>query len=512
MRTISTATILLVASILVLNACQNKKSKSVTPNKFRNQPNIVYILADDLGYGDISALNSESKIKTPHIDKLSQGGMTFTDVHSNSAVCTPTRYGILTGQYCWRSRIKKGVLLGYSPSLIEETTPTVAEFLQKQGYTTACIGKWHLGIDFKLKDGSYITGEPGVNFTSELIGYNKPEQIDFTQPAKGGPQGAGFDFSYVLPASLDFEPYMYLQNNLAVEAPTDSTPGNDLNAVPWATGAFWRKGLMAPSFSFEDVLPTFTNKAIEFLAQQKNAEKPFFLYFPMNAPHTPWLPTNEFKGSSQAGQYGDYVQMADAQVGKIIQSIKDNGLDENTLVVFTSDNGAYWRPELIKKYNHRSNFNFRGMKGDVWDGGHHIPFIVKWPGKVKAGSTSNQTISLTDFFATVQNLFNTTLPKPTDSFSFLSILENNDSSFTRPPVIHHSGSGKFAIRQGDWKMIEGLGSGGFTEPKFPEPKEGEPDGQLYNMKIDPQEKENRYLAEPEKVSKLKSLLKDIREY
>lgn len=475
-------------------------------------PNIVYILADDLGFGDVSVLNHESQIRTPNIDRLSQEGMTFTDAHSNSSVCTPTRYGILTGQYCWRSRIKSGVLLGYSPSLIEERTPTVAKYLQKQGYTTACIGKWHLGVDFKLKDGTYHQGEPGVDFTQELKGFNEYEEIDFSQPVKGGPKGAGFDYSFVLPASLDFQPYMYIENNLTVEAPTATTPGNDLDSEPWATGAFWRKGQMAPSFSFEGVLPTFTNKATEFLAKQKEAEKPFFLYFPMNAPHTPWVPSDEFKSSSKAGQYGDFVQMVDAEVGKILQSLKDNGLEENTLVVFTSDNGAFWRPELIEKYNHRSNFTFRGMKSDIWEGGHHIPFFVKWPGKIQAGSSSDQTICLSDFFATIKNLFQAEAISTADSYSLLSILNGNQVSNNRPPVIHHSGGGKFGIRDGDWKMIEGLGSGGFTEPDFPESQPGEPEGQLYNLKNDPQEKENLFLSEPEKVEELKTKLKQIRGY
>lgn len=498
------STLLLLS--LFINSCEtNNKAKS-------SHPNIVYILADDLGYGDVSSLNINSKIKTPNIDQLSNEGMTFTDAHSNSSVCTPTRYGILTGQYCWRSRIKKGVLLGYSPSLIEETTPTVAKYLKNQGYTTACIGKWHLGIDFKLKDGAYHQGQAGINFTPELIGFNDHEKIDFTQAAKGGPRGAGFEYSYVLPASLDFQPYMYLENNLAVEAPTAYTKGNALDADPWATGAFWRQGQMAPSFSFVDVLPTFTNKAIEFIQRQKNAKKPFFLYFPMNAPHTPWVPSADFKGKSAVDEYGDFVQMVDNQVGQIIQSLKNNGLEENTIVVFTSDNGAFWRPELIEKFNHRSNFTFRGMKSDVWDGGHHIPFMVKWPGKIEMGSTSDQTISLTDFFATVQNLFDSNSEKPKDSFSILPILKAEKESIERAPVIHHSGGGKFGIRDGDWKLIEGLGSGGFTEPIFPESKPGEPEGQLYNMKNDPQETKNLYLSNLEKVEELKAKLKIIRGY
>ncbi len=497
--------ILLLA--IFLNSCEDKQH--VVPDR----PNIVYILVDDLGYGDISALNPESKIRTPRIDRLSEEGMVFLDAHSNASVCTPTRYGILTGQNCWRSRMKSGVLLGYSPSLIEENTTTVAQFLQNKGYTTACIGKWHLGIDFKLKNGTYIHGEPGVEFTRELIGFNDYEKIDFSQPAKGGPKGAGFDYSYVLPASLDFEPYMYLENNVAVEAPTSYTEGNDLNTEMYATGAFWRPGQMAPSFSFEGVLPTFTSKAIDFIQEQKDSENPFFLYFPMNAPHTPWVPTDEFKGSSAINEYGDYVQMVDNQVGQILETLKDNGFEENTLVFFASDNGAKWEKEFIERFNHRSNYTFRGMKSDVWEGGHHIPFIVKWPGKIERGSSSDQTISLTDFFDTVRNLFETKdSEKPQDSFSILSILLGKKQANNRPPVIHHSGSGKFGIRDGDWKLIEGLGSGGFSEPKNPKPGTGDPDGQLYNLKTDPQEKDNLYLSQPEKVEELKAKLKEIRGY
>ncbi|MBT3383210.1 MAG: arylsulfatase [Prolixibacteraceae bacterium] len=497
----------ILISLLILNSCENNNNMEL------DHPNIVYILADDLGYGDVSSLNPDSKIRTPNIDKISQEGMVFRDAHSNSSVCTPTRYGILTGQYCWRSRIKSGVLLGYSPSLIEETTPTVAKYLQNQNYTTACIGKWHLGVDFKLKDGTYHQGEPGIEFTQALRGFKDHESIDFTQPAKGGPLGAGFDYSYILPASLDFQPYMYLENNLAVEAPTAYTEGNCLNAPIYATGAFWRQGQMAPSFTFEGVLPTFTNKAVEFIEKQKGSDKPFFLYFPMNAPHTPWVPTEEFKGTSTVDEYGDFVQMVDNQVGQLLQSLKDNGLEENTMVIFTSDNGAYWRPEFIDKFNHRSNYSFRGMKSDVWEGGHHIPFMVKWPGRIKPGTTSKQTISLTDFFDTVRNLFETNkTEKPEDSFSILSILKEIEKTNNRAPVIHHSGQGKFGIRDGDWKLIEGLGSGGFSEPKNPDPIPGGPQGQLYNLKTDPQEKDNLYLTEPLKVEELKTKLMEIRGY
>lgn len=494
--------VLTAAVFILLGSCAEKKAAPTLPN-------IVYILADDLGYGDVSALNPDSKIKTPAIDQLANEAMVFTDAHSGSSVCTPTRYGILTGQYAWRSRMKKGVLLGYSPSLIEENTPTIAKFLQNKNYTTACIGKWHLGIDFKLKDGTFHSGRPGVDFSNELIGFNEYDKIDFAQAAKGGPLGAGFDYSFILPASLDFQPYMYLENNVAVEAPTAWTEGNALNTG--YTGAFWREGQMAPSFRFDQVLPTFTKKATDFIAAQKGAKNPFFLYFPMNAPHTPWVPTREFEGKSAVGEYGDFVQMVDNQVGQVLKSLKDNGLDENTIVVFTSDNGAYWKPEFIERFDHRSNFTFKGMKSDVWEGGHHIPFMVRWPGKTKAGSSSGQTISLTDFFETIRDLLATDSDaKPTDSFSLLPILTGKKEHINRPPVVHHSGSGKFAIRDGNWKLIEGLGSGGFSEPKNPKPKPGEPDGQLYNLKTDPKESNNLYLNEPRKVEKLKAKLEALK--
>ena len=231
----------------------------------------------------------------------------------------------------------------------------------------------------------------------------------------------------------------------------------------------------------------------------------------MNAPHTPWVPTEEYKGKSQAGEYGDFVRMVDAEVGKLLDALKTNGFEENTLVLFASDNGAKWEQVFIDEFNHRSNYTFRGMKSDVWEGGHHIPFIVKWPGVVRAGSVSKQITSLTDFFATVQNIF---MPeefeRTMDSYSLLPILKGESGEIHRAPVVHHSGGGKFGIRDGDWKYIEGLGSGGFSLPKFPQPKEGEPLDQLYNLSSDPGEMQNLYFEHPEKVLELKEKLKTIR--
>ncbi|WP_245576491.1 sulfatase family protein [Flexithrix dorotheae] len=488
-----------------LFSCKDEKE---TTQQNTPKPNIIFILADDLGYGDVSALNKDSKIPTPNMDQLANEGMVFTDAHSNSSVCTPTRYGVLTGEYAWRSRIKQGVLLGYSPSLIEEDQETIAKYLKKSGYKTACIGKWHLGIDWKLKNGNYHEGKKGELFTRQLVAFKDADAIAFSEEAKGGPKRAGFDYSYILPASLDFQPYCYLENNVTVEAPTDSTAGNDMDTG--YTGAFWRPGRKAPSFEFDQVLPTFTQKAVDFIDENKKGENPFFLYLPLNAPHTPWVPTESFNGKSQAGQYGDFVNMVDDVVGQILAKVKEAGLEENTMIVFTSDNGAYWKPEFIEEFDHRSNYNFRGMKADIYDGGHHIPFMVKYPGKVKAGSKSAQTICLTDFFATCQDLLNNTNSRPRDSFSLWPILNGKSTSIDRAPVVHHSGGGKFAIRDGVWKMIEGMGSGGFTEPVFPPYNPDDPKGQLYNLQEDIAETNNLYNDHPEIVSDLESKLNQLK--
>lgn len=491
-----------VSSLYLITACAQKPPTN-------SNPNIVLILADDLGYGDVGAYNNQSKISTPNIDKLAHEGLSFTDAHSNSSVCTPTRYGILTGEYAWRSRLSKGVLLGYSPSLIPEEKNTIAKVLEGNGYHTACIGKWHLGVDWKLKSGEYLTAPLNEEYTQKLRNFKDVNKIDFTKPAKGGPKGAGFDYSYILPASLDFEPYCYLENNLLTEALDTFTNGNDLKTG--FTGAFWRKGHMSSSFKHDDVLPIFTNKAIDYIKNREGKEQPFFLYFPLNAPHTPWVPKDDFKGLSEAGQYGDFVAMVDAAVGQVLSQLEKSGFDDNTLILFTSDNGAYWKPEFIERFNHKSNGNFRGMKADAFEGGHRVPFIAKWTGKIEAGITNKQTISLTDIYATIQGIVGEEgTTKPKDSYNITDILLGKNNSIERAPVVHHSGKGYFAIRCGDWKWIEGLGSGGFSEPKVVEYEDGMPTGQLYNLKEDLAEKENLFFEEPHLADSLANELEKIR--
>jgi arylsulfatase A len=472
----------------------------------QNAPNIVYILADDLGYGDVSVYNPTGQISTPNIDKLAAQGMRFTDAHSPSSVCTPTRYSLLTGRYPWRSRLPVGVLRGYSRTLIEADRTTVASFLKSSGYQTGVVGKWHLGLDWELQKGNealLATTDYGIKTEMDTA------LIDFTRKPTQGPNTVGFDYSYILPASLDMPPYCYLENQKLTELPTSYTDGNKLQTG--YTGPFWRAGKMAPSFEFYGVLPTFITKATNFLKKQTN-KKPFFLYLPLSAPHTPWVPSPNYKGKSKAGEYGDFVQQVDAAVGEVLRTLEQSGFADNTIVLFASDNGPYWRDNFVRQFNHKAAGEFRGMKGDAFEGGHRIPFIVRWPGKVKAGSVSNATTTLANLTATCKEILGSKTPNPEDSYSILPVLLGRAKQVPdQPAIVHSSSIGYFAIRKGDWKLIEGMGSGGFTEPRDVKPKPGEPVGQLYNLATDQLETTNQYQKNPEKVKELTILLNQIRQ-
>lgn len=478
------------------------------PLQKAQSPNIVYILADDLGYGDLSIYNPSGGIKTPNLDKLAAQGMRFTDAHSPSGVCTPTRYGILTGRYPWRSRLPVGVLRGYSRTLIEPDRPTVASLLKKHGYETAVVGKWHLGLDWVPQTAHRDSLQKATyGIRSEML----PEQIDFGQKLSQGPGTVGFDYSYVLPASLDMPPYCYLENHHLTDALSSHTKGNKPDPDSYA-GAFWREGKMSPSFDFFGVLPRFIEKATDFIKRQSK-QKPFFLYLPLAAPHTPWMPTPDYTSKSPAGEYGDFVQQVDAAVGEVLSILEKQGLAENTIVIFTSDNGPYWHKEYVQKFQHLAAGPFRGMKGDAFEGGHRIPFIVRWPGKVKAGSISAATTCQTHLLATCAELVKNKDPRfqVEDSYSILPVLLGKKTQVPgQPAVVHSSSIGFFAIRQGDWKLIEGLGSGGFTQPKELRAQPGELSGQLYNLATDGAESKNLYAQYPDKVEELRALLQKIK--
>ena len=332
-------------------------------------PNIVYILADDMGYGDLSSLNENSGIQTPNMDKIVKEGIYFSDAHSNSSVCTPSRYGILTGRYAWRSNLKNGVLWGYDAPLIEKDRETVASFLKNNGYKTACIGKWHLGLGWKAKDSL----KPIVKYEwTKVFKKGDNSNVDYNKPVSG-PNSLGFDYSYIIPASLDMTPYLYLENERAVEAPLAYTSGKseDLDG----RGVFWRAGEVAPGFNFYKVLDEFSDKAVSYIESRKEEATPFFLYLPLTAPHTPWLPSSLFEGKSKAGKYGDFVTQVDHTVGKILKALEKSGKSENTLIIVTSDNGSNWTLQDKQQFKHRANYIFRGQKADIYEGGHHIPYI-----------------------------------------------------------------------------------------------------------------------------------------
>ena len=467
-------------------------------------PNIVFILADDMGIGDPGCYNPESKIPTPNIDRLAAAGMRFTDAHSPSAVCSPTRYGVLTGRYAWRTRMKSGVLWGYSRCLIGPNRLTVAQLLKNQGYQTACIGKWHLG--FQSPD----VAEDGRPNDSSNLQADHPHAVDYSQPLRPGPSTVGFDYFFGIPASLDMYPYVYVKNDRPLAQPTDVLAGSK-NRRAGGNG-FWRKGPAAPDFHPLDVLPTLADQAVNWIGTQ-TLEDPFFLYFPLSAPHKPWVPTEEFDGRSQAGPYGDFVTQVDSVVGRVLDKLDERGLADNTLVIVTSDNGAQWVAKDIEKYDHRSNLHYRGQKADIWEGGHRVAFVARWPQVVAPSSLCQQTICLSDLLATAADLTATELPPGAgeDSFSFLPLLKGQSQS-DRKSTVHHSAQGTFAIRNGRWKLIDdNLGSGGFSRPNQVKPNSDEPQGQLYDLESDPAETNNLYAEKPNVVARLSSELNKIRQ-
>lgn len=475
-------------------------------NNKEKLPNIIYILADDLGYGDVSINNFQGKIKTPNIDQIAIQGMRFTDAHSASGVCTPTRYAILTGRYPFRSKLPVGVLRGYSRSLIEKDQQTVAKLLLQAGYNTGVVGKWHLGVDWALLQGNEaLLNQKDLGIKTEL----NPEIIDFTKPVGAGPKSAGFEYSYILPASLDMPPYLYLENQQVEEQPTAYTAGNKMGKG--YSGPFWREGIMSPNFDFHQVLPRFIEKANQFIDNQ-TIQKPFFLYLPLAAPHTPWMPNPDYIGKSGAGEYGDFVQQVDASVGLVLRQLEKSGMAKNTIVIFASDNGPYWRSDYIERFNHKSAGEFRGMKGDAYEGGHRIPFFVRWPGKVKAKSISNATTSLANLLATCGELTGIKVTSE-DTYSILSILKSESKEIKgRLGIVISSSAGYLSIRKDDWKLIEGLGSGGFTEPqKIEQTKEGI-NGQLFNLRMDPKEEHDVFEKNKEKVQELRKLLQEIKSF
>lgn len=468
-------------------------------------PNIVLILADDLGYGDVTSYNSDSKIQTPNIDRLASEGIRLTDAHTPSSVCTPTRYGLLTGRYCWRTRLKSGVILGYDESpLIEKGRETIGSILQKKGYMTACIGKWHLGMIWQTRDGYVLQDDE--NKWQEYSGIFKEneENIDFSKPVTGGPIDLGFDYFFgTLGCSTSDNPYCFIENDRTVGIPSVMIP-DKWKGLPGVVTA-----LMEPNWSMEDIDPVFTWKAIEFIDGhvEDNPDEPFFLYLALSSPHIPFLPPDFTKDKSDEGHRGDLVLVVDWSVGEISKTLNKHGIADNTLFIFTSDNGPRRGGN-----GHLSAGKFRGYKGNIWEGGHRVPFIARWPGQIDPGTINRQTISLTDMLATFAGLTGQSLNENAgeDSYNILPVIlgeqfESQDEQIR----VFHSASGVFAIRKGKWKLIEGTKGSGSGKLNLNRDSL-ENIGQLYNLEEDPYEQIDFYDKHPDIVSELLEILQKIR--
>lgn len=481
----------IVFSFFGLSSCSEE------PKEEKKQPNIIVILADDLGYGDIKAFNPEGKIQTPFIDQLASEGMKFTDAHTPSAVCTPTRYGFMTGRYNWRSTLKSGVLTGNSTALIPDDRTTIASVLKGQGYNTAFIGKWHLGWNWATVNGDSLTADGW--------GPKDFENIDFARPVTHNPNDLGFDYAYGHAGSLDMAPYVYVENGKVTAIP-------DTVTVNKGQYSWWREGPTSPDFDHEKVTPNFFELSIAYIQEQAKEEKPFFLYLALPSPHTPILPPAEWQGKSGLAPYADFMMMIDDYVGKVNQAIKEAGIEENTLVIFTSDNGGSPAAglDVMQAAGHFSSYIYRGHKADIFEGGHRVPFIAKWPAKIQKGTTRDHTICLTDLMATSAEISGYELKdnEGEDSYSLMWLFDfDNPIEYFREATVHHSINGSFAIRQGDWKLIMDKGSGGWSFPKPNDPAEADlPEVQLYNLASDPGETTNVYAENADKVDSLKALL------
>jgi arylsulfatase A len=451
-------------------------------------PNIVLILADDMGPGEPSYAGGI--IPTPALDQMVKEGMNFTDAHTSSSVCTPTRYGILTGRYNWRSRLKRAVL--FKPTeraLMDPDRLNLPNFMQQAGYHTACVGKWHLGADWQMLPKEQVTKK------------DASWKIDYSKPFKNGPVDVGFDEAFFILSSLDMAPYVYLRNNKALALPTvdKGFPHNEYNS-------YQRIGAAATDFDASDCLADFAAESRAYIKRRAEAvdKKPFFLYLPLTSPHTPIRPGKAFEGRyPQYSWYADFMAETDWVVGEVLEQLKQSGVEDNTMVIFTSDNGfaPYVKIPKMLAAGYKPSGDYRGAKATIFEGGHRVPFIVRWPAKVAAGSSCDTTICSTDFFATFADMLGKkdTIPDEAaeDSFSFAPCLEGKSEAI-RPYTIHHSISGMFAIRKGDWKLILGKSAGGGWSNSKVTAKQI----QLYNLKDDLAETRNLEDSHPEVIDQL----------
>lgn len=511
MRRLTLAPFLLAPSLLAAVAQRPQATQVARP------PNVVILYADDMGFGDLGANAPASKIPTPHLDRLASEGIRFTDAHSSSGVCTPSRYALLTGRHHWRQF--HGIVDAFGPSVLPAERLTLAEMLRARGYQTACIGKWHLGWNWKaiMKPGAQPTRIDG-----KPRGY-APDAFDWSKPIPDGPCAHGFD-SYFGDDVPNFPPYAWIENDRVVEAPTI---GYSPSPAPAEGNHEGRPGPMVAGWQLDAVMPTLTTRAVEWIeargrerraAQARDSQaRPFFLYFPFTSPHAPIVPSKEFRGSTEVGGYGDYVAETDATVGAVLAALERGGFADDTLVVFTSDNGPeHYAFERVRRTGHRSMGPLRGVKRDTFEGGHRVPFLVRWPGVTPPGAVSDALIGQMDLMATLATVVGATLPDDAaeDSFDLLPLLRG-ETKPVREFIVHNTNARRYAIRKGDWLLID---SETGSETKMPEwfaTAEGYPEGggegMLFDLRADLGQRVDRYAEQPERVAELRASLARVRE-
>ena len=467
---------------------------SVLERAVKMKPNIIVILADDLGYGDVSCMNPASRICTENIDRVAAEGMIMTDCHSASALCTPSRYSLLTGRYNWRSRLKFAVLPGDSFHLIEPGRETLPSLLKKHGYRTAAVGKWHLGMDWKTNPGYEMPATYGPKYDSSLM----MDGIDYSQPVKNGPNDVGFDYFYGMPASLDQPPFVHMENDCVLKPPTQMIGVRNLKRHDASMQFDVEYGPAEEGFDVRQVVPDMDNKVLELISNYADKEEPFFLYYATPAVHGPLVPTETFQGKSGLNAYADFVLQLDDTVGRIDRLLRKKGIYENTILIFTSDNGCSAVadfPALLEK-GHNPSYIYRGLKGDIWEGGHRVPFTVRWPKKIRPGTCCNATVCLVDLFATFAEVTGARYRDDAgeDSVSLLPLWTEQKEA-VREDLVHHSANGSYSLRRGEWKIEFCPNSGGFMRKEAVDPDQ--PPYQLYQMNADVGEHHNLYGFFPE---------------
>ncbi|MBI1374393.1 MAG: sulfatase-like hydrolase/transferase [Phycisphaera sp.] len=483
----ATAVLLIVLGCLVRTA-----SAAAT-----NRPNIVILYADDLGYGDVSCNNPDrGKLHTIHIDTLASQGMRFTDAHSSSGVCSPSRYTLLTGRYHWRTRLQKGIVGLWERPLIDADRLTVAGMLKQAGYRTAMIGKWHLGWDWPIDKNQHALLN-GANGATPSDKQRAAWAEIFSKPIGGGPTARGFD-TYFGTDVPNWPPYCFIENDHTVGIPNAFLPADQFR-----NHLASRQGPALEGWDLEEILPTLGDRACAMIKDAAAKDEPYFLYMPLTSPHTPLAVADPWKGKSGLGAYGDMVLETDAVIGRVLDAIEQSGEADHTLVVMTSDNGCapYIGVAELEKQGHYPSGPLRGYKSDGWEGGHRVAFIVRWPGVVRAGSVCDQLVSQADLMRTFAEIVGVELPDTAgeDSVSLLPLLRGADKP-VRETEISQSMGGLLTIRRGNWKLMVGQGSGGWTKGSDDQP------GQLYNLAADVAEQSNLFNAEPKIAAEMTALL------